>query len=357
MESVVKGLSVTMCDADRIVATTPELERLSGATLLLTGGTGFIGSWVLEVLAALNRRNSRPCRVLAMSRNPGRLIARSRSRSWLRATAADVRTASWPACHFDYIVHAGTPGQPRLTRQEPAEVADIAAIGSERLLQYATARPPKALLVLSSGAVYGSRALGAAPVHEEEYEPGEADCCSIVDYAHVKRRVERLATATWRHYGVPVKIARLFTFVGPHLAPDAGFAVTDFLGDAISGRSIGVAGDGRSVRSYMYAGDLVRAILRLLLDGAPGRPYNVGSSTPVSILDLARAVSRCSGELPITVGGHSSAVPTSYVPDTSRLRDEVGVTAEVSLEDALKKTLRWLTDGRRTAPFGGRREA
>jgi dTDP-glucose 4,6-dehydratase len=159
-------------------------------------------------------------------------------------------------------------------------------------------------------------------------------------YAEGKRAAE-LSCAIAAAGGLPVTVARCFAFVGPHMPFDRHFAIGNFIADAVQGRPIAVKSDGLSQRSYLYMTDLVAALLAVLLRGAPGRAYNVGSERAVSIGDLARLVDRIAGGKGVILGGAPSDPGDRYVPDTTRLRTELGVVPEIGLEAAIAKTAAW----------------
>src|SRR5213075_1098715 len=107
-------------------------------------------------------------------------------------------------------------------------------------------------------------------------------------YGETKRMGELLCFAYGKRFGIDVVAARGFAFLGPHLPLDRNFAAGNFLSNVLNGASIEVKGDGTALRSYLYAADLAVWLWTLLVRGAPGRAYNVGSEMAVSIAELAR---------------------------------------------------------------------
>ncbi len=319
--------ALTGQDAASAVQGTRPLARLSGKRLLLTGGTGFAGCWLLELIAALNDQVGTPCRVTVVSRRPAQLAERAphlAHRPEFEFIAGDVRTFEPPPVPFDFVVHAAAPADPLSLAKAPAEVAETIVSGTRRVL--ALGRDAARLLFVSSGAVY------SAPVEPAPDNPRAA-------YAGAKQAAEALCVQS----GLPVVIARPFTFVGPYQSLDAGFAITDFIRDGLRGGPIVVRG-GSAVRSYAYGADLARWLLVLLLQGKPPLAYDVGSDEALSVLALAGRVQTHLRALGIeaAVQEEKPGRPAQrYVPDVSQARDELGLRLRVPLDEALAKTIRW----------------
>jgi dTDP-glucose 4,6-dehydratase len=162
-------------------------------------------------------------------------------------------------------------------------------------------------------------------------------------YAEGKRAAEQLcAIAT--DAGIPVRIARCFAFVGPHMPFDKHFAIGNFIADAVEGRPINIKGDGTPQRSYMYMSDLVRALVSILIDGVTGRTYNVGSDSALTIKELADRVNLVVGGQGVTLANGASDPEDRYVPDTTRLSTELKFVPAVPLDAAIARTAAWYRD-------------
>ena len=144
------------------------------------------------------------------------------------------------------------------------------------------------------------------------------------------------------HPANPV-IARCYSFVGPRQKLDAQWAVGNFLADALAGRDIRVKSDGAAVRSYMHMADLVSWLLTLLVNGKPGKPYNVGSDEAVSIESLAHMVARLSGTN-VVIEGKRDAINgyAHYVPSSFNAHMTLNLQTHIRLRDAIERTWRWL---------------
>jgi dTDP-glucose 4,6-dehydratase len=328
-------------------------EMLAGRRIFVTGGTGFIGRWLVESFVLANTRLGLGGQMTVLSRDPkafGRRVPHLTSDRALTFVAGDVRTFDFQALEgiggppvFDLVIHAAAPSSEALNLQEPLTMMDIIIEGTRRVLDFADRTNTRRMLFLSSGAVYGRQPPGLARTPEDYLGgPDLSDARSA--YAEAKRLGELLCAGYHQERGLDVMIARGFAFVGPHLPLDRHFAAGNFLCDALEGRPIQVRGDGTARRSYMYASDLALWLWTLLLTGSPGRAYNVGSETEVSIADLARETARLSDPpLPVQIAGHADATlpPERYVPSTWRARSELGLTETIDLPTALQKTYRW----------------
>lgn len=177
-----------------------------------------------------------------------------------------------------------------------------------------------------------------------EDEPGaRAPLDSFSAYAEGKREAERLCLSAAGPDFEP-KIARGFSFVGPYLPLDRHFAIGNFIGDVLRGGPIEARGDGTPYRSYLYGADLAVWLWTILLKGAPGRPYNVGSERRLSVAELARIVAgvlkpRC--VVNILEKPSPGKPPEQYVPNTQRAQKELGLKENFGIEEAVRRTADW----------------
>lgn len=317
-----------------------EFEALSGASVLLTGATGWFGVWLLDALCAADELMGLNLSITAVSREPRRFLTRFPqfvAEPRIKWVKADVRHLSLGG-HFSHVVHGAADNSVDAGADATQALFETLVDGTRKVLDAASPRC-KSMLLLSSGAVYGPARAGQARF-------SEADACgpdpSLAHNAYAEgKRAAELCAAIAALRGVPVRIARCFAFVGPHMPFAGHFAIGNFIADAAGGRPIQVKSDGRPLRSYLYMTDLVAALLMILCNGAVGRAYNVGSDRELCIEDLAHTVNRVTGGSGVVVEGAPSDPHDRYVPDTSRLRQELGFSAEIGLEDAISRTAAW----------------
>jgi nucleoside-diphosphate-sugar epimerase len=333
-------------------ATRPLWSEVRGERLLMTGGSGFFGRWLLEsLLWADQRLDLRLCAVV-LSRDPSRLLARMPHLTQavrIHVVEGDVRTLPRLPGAFSHVIHAATDTGASSGPIEPRVVFDTIVEGTRQTLEAADRAGTSRFLFASSGAVYGKQPSAVTHV-PEEYTGAPDPLASSSAYAEGKRAAETLC-ATAAGARLQVLVARPFAFVGPWLPLDRHFAAGNFIRDALAGGPIRIQGDGTPVRSYLYAADLAVWLWTILFRGRSLRPYNVGSETAVTIGELADRIA-ASVEPPVSVQRAHQPVegtlPERYVPSVARARDELGLSSTVGLDEAIRRTLAWHRQTRRT---------
>ena len=319
-------------DLDRVVVhSARHFERLSGATVLITGATGFFGRWMLETLMAANRQLTLGIRCIAHG------SPRSAEQppptfggpvTWVfgatEALPALLPRAGVAVEGLGAIVHLAVSGATDHGRPRPLGAFEDAVRGASTVLALARGNPGCRVLITSSGAAYGQQTATGQALSEaclplaDPLDPTDA-------YGAGKRAVEFLAAAAAAEHGTEAVIARPFAFIGPRLPLDRNFAAGNFLQQVLRDEPIVIAGDGTAVRSYLYASDLADWLWAVLAAGRPGQAYNVGSATPVSILDLARTIAAVGGTPVVVEGRRGPEQRAWYVPNVDRATGELGV--------------------------------
>lgn len=332
-------------DLDHIRSGTAGLwEELRGASLFITGGTGFFGRWLLESLAAANRDFNLKLSALVLTRDPKAFqdsAPHLAQAPWLRFHAGDVRDFPYPKGSFTHLIHAATTSAAAtFLGESPVDKFSTVAEGTHRVLEFARLAGVADMLLTSSGAVYGRQPADLDRIPEtfpgapDPLDPGSALGVS-------KRASEFLCAAYGQAFGIRVRVARCFAFVGPHLQMRIHYAIGNFIRDALEGRPIVVQGDGTPLRSYLYASDLVIWLWHLFVRGVPGRAYNVGSDQAVSIRALAEEVAACAGGRSEVVvqGQPSGGPPNRYIPSVDRVRGELGLEPRIGLQESILRTM------------------
>jgi dTDP-glucose 4,6-dehydratase len=319
--------------------------KLKGARLFVTGGTGFIGTWVLESLVWLNDHHNLDVSAVVLTRDPAAFARKAphiAAHACISLLEGDVRNFKFPEGRFSIVIHGATDASAKLLAGAPLRMFDTIVEGTRHTLDLAVHANAEKFLLLGSGAVYGE--LPAPNMHYQESDMSGPNCMDAgAAYAEGKRAAELLCAIYAKQHAIEMKVARCFAFVGPHLPIDSHYAIGNFIRDAMNGKPIVVNGDGTPVRSYLYAADLVYWLWAVLLAGRSSVAYNIGSDEAVSIGELASEVDRVlhGGGVRILQGADPGKTAKRYVPSTSRAETELGLGRTVSLEQAIIKTARW----------------
>lgn len=314
--------------------------------IAVTGGTGFLGTWIAESIAALNDEYRLGIRLDLYARDLGdwrRRYPHLAARSDITLVSQDVRSPFEYARTTSLVVHAAGIPNNRVHASDPLRVHQTTLQGLNNALAAAAqldnlSRFLNVSSCLVSGAPEHGGALAETDVHAVPVgQPHRV-------YADAKRAAESLAAIYRSQLRLPVSTIRPFTFAGAYQALDRPWAINNFLRDVLSGGDIRIHGDGSARRSYLYGSDAACWTLAALVNGADGQVYNVGSAQPVSHLELARLiVARVAPRAQVvlnTAPGKASRVDDLF-PDCSVTTRSLGVAQTCSLEQTIEKTWRW----------------
>ncbi|MGD0407228.1 MAG: UDP-glucuronic acid decarboxylase family protein [Candidatus Bathyarchaeia archaeon] len=307
--------------------------------VLVTGGAGFIGSWLCDVLvdfgadvtAVDDLSTGRIKNIDHLTKNPRFKLVKS-----------DVCMFE-SKVKFDFILHMAGHASPDEYQVHPIETLQTSAVGTEKMAELAR-KNDSTLLFASTSEVYGDAEIVPTP---ESYwgkvnPVGPRSC-----YDEGKRFAEALLMAYCKQYGLDVRVPRIFNSYGPRLREDGlyGRAMSRFILQALTNQPITVYGDGKQTRSFCYITDTVTALMLLTASSkAKGEVVNVGNTQEVSILELAKKVkeiTKCKSEIEFHPLPKDD--PKRRCPDTNKLERLVGWKPTVSFEEGLKGTVTWFS--------------
>lgn len=339
---------ITWEDYEKIIAEEiSTLNALQGQRLLITGGTGFVGIWLTELLTFLNDRHHLDVHIILLSSQAHNFSARAPHlalRPDISLIQRDVRRVMELPDEVQWIIHAaGTPDN-RQHASDPLRVMQVIANGTASVLEAATRLPNlKKFLNISSGLVYGSQALDTTGISEDAFNGLDSASLSTA-YPEAKRFAETLCAVYRNQHHLPVVNVRPFAFVGPYQLLDRPWAINNFIRDALQGGPIRIQGDGKTVRSYMYASDMAWWLLRILIQGTAGLNYNIGSSNAVTLEHLAELIAGNFLKPPKVLLGASSGQrlrDSRFVPDVNLAKDTLYLKETIDLETAVRRTILW----------------
>lgn len=331
--------------ADVLAGTPADSWRdLRKGRILVTGASGFIGTWLLESLSKANLEMQLGLRIRAICRRPHRLrilAPHLLDCKEIEFEALDAARLHFGRSAFSHIIHAASDTDGDSHRRHPISCFDSIFHGTEKVLEFASSCGAPKVLFLSSGAVYGPqpRDLSSFP---EDFHGTPKLLDPLAAYGNAKRAAEALCGLYWSERRLPVKIARLFAFIGPRIPLARRLAAGNFIRDGLRRIPITVTGSGASMRTYLHAADMTAHLLAVLTNGVPARPYNVGGRQSISIRRLAETIaSRFNVPVKFQRGAGLRSATNRYVPSVDRIRDELGVAQRISLATSVARTVSW----------------
>lgn len=346
MESGLRDMIAADCR--EVVGGSPQaLEGLRNRLLYVTGGTGFVGTWIAELVSYLNDSHGFGTGLILVARDTERFREKAphlASRGEIALLSADVRNLIDIPAEVDYVIHAAATPDNRQHVSNPIAVMETITRGTAAVLDAAMNHPRIAkILNLSSGQVYGKPLSPGAAIAEDA--AGTLPPHSITSvYPGAKRYAETLCCAYWSSCKLPVVTARPFAFIGPYQSLDKPWAINNFIRDALTGTAIRIISNGMAIRSYMYPSDMAYWLLRMLLDGTSGYAYNLGSPHGITLRATAERVKGYANT------GCSIAIKdlhednSLFVPDTTLVSGTLGLEVTVPIDEALKRSLRWFRE-------------
>lgn len=339
-----------------------EFDTMAGSRLLITGGAGFLGFYLVQAILAWNQTQPPDRQTqLTVYDNYMRGVP-----PWLTALQDDasltlvrydvIQPLPTDMPDFDYIVHAAGIASPKYYRLKPLETMDANINGLRSLLDHARARqdtghPVKGMLFFSSSEIYGDP--GPAHIPTAEDYRGYVSCTGPrACYDESKRYGETLCVVFAQQYGVPIKVARPFNNYGPGLKISDRRVIPDFARDVLAGRPIVMHSSGTPSRTFCYSSDAVAGYLKTLVNGRAGEAYNIGTESPeISMADLAERVVAAGRELlgymgevikqPSEEKDYLVDNPQRRCPSIAKARAELGYAPSVGLDEGLRRSLVW----------------
>lgn len=316
---------------------------LRGARLLITGGSGFFGNWLLSAIHMLNGQYQLGLRATVVTRDPTRLCRRLPFLTQDKSFAilqGDVRTLNVPQDPHDVLIHgATTSAHETFNGASSLDKFDLLVDGTRNMMRMAKAIGYTKAAFLSSGVAYGPVAHGGA-LRESDLET-PSPITAQTGLAHGKRAAEFIFAETCNELGIDGKIGRCFSFVGAGLPHDIHYAIGNLVASAMANDDIIIHSDGSAVRSYMDMRDFVIWLGLMLGQKTDNRLYNIGSPEFISIRDLAEQVVRILGsQSSIIIKGNTdhttgNQARSFYVPCVKQFQADYKPPTLISLDRAI----------------------
>jgi UDP-glucuronate decarboxylase len=342
-----------------------EFACLSGKNLLITGGAGFLGYYLIQAILYWNQRQdiSQQIKITVYDnyiRGMPDWLTKIGKDNNLNLVNHDI-TEPLPKyiTDFSYIIHAASIASPTYYRKYPIETMDANVNGLRILLEYFRQqkqenKPIGGFLFHSSSEIYGDPDPGNIPT-PETYR-GNVSCTGPrACYDEAKRYGETLCVNYAKQYHLPIKVARPFNNYGPGLKITDRRVIPDFALDVLAGRDIIMLSDGSQSRTFCYVADAVIGYYKILVKGGNGESYNIGVEEPeISVADLADRIVRLARDL----FGYKGKVvrqvshdkdylvdnPNRRCPVITKAKSGIGYNPSISIEEGLRRSLIWYYD-------------
>lgn len=320
-------------------------EKLDNKTVLISGASGMIGTFLIHVLMLLGCKT----KVIALGRNEASAKARFEDywqSEYFQFIIHDINLPLHDIQDADFVIHAASNTHPVAYASDPIGTVTTNILGTYNLLNYATNHNTTRFLLASSVEVYGENR-GDTEYFKEDY-CGYIDCNTLrAGYPESKRAGEALCQAYRKAKGLDVVVARLARTYGPTMLPSDSKAISQFLKNGVAKENIVLKSKGNQLYSYNYVADSVSGLLTILLKGENGEAYNIAdNASDITLKDLARMIAGIVGtkvifDLPdeLECTGYSKA--TKALMDSGKLR-RLGWEAHWDMRKGLEKTLQYI---------------
>jgi len=302
--------------------------------ILLTGGAGFIGSNLSDLLIKEGHTIICMDNLITGKKDNIRHLLENPNFEFIEH---DVTKYINIDGKIDYVLHFASPASPVDYLKYPIKTLKVGSLGTHNALGVAKEHNAKFFLA-STSEVYGDPLINPQP---ETYW-GNVNCIGPRGvYDEAKRFAEAITLAYHRSHGVDTKIIRIFNTYGPKMRDHDGRAIPNFIDQALKNEPLTVYGDGLQTRSFCYVTDLIAGIYKLMLSNL-NEPVNIGNSNEMSLLSLAKKIIELTGSKSVI---EYKSLPTDDPkvrrPDIAKAKAQLGWQSVVSLDDGLKKTIDW----------------
>ena len=339
--------SMYLEDVNKVAELALPWDKLQGRSVLISGATGLVGSFLVDVLMKMNETGL-DCTVYALGRNAER--AAGRFSKWkgnpsLQFIAYDINLpfVRDDLGRVDYILHLASNTHPMQYSTDPIGTITTNIIGLTNMLDFAVAHEASRFAFSSSNEVYGENR-GDVELFTEDY-CGYINCNTMrAGYPESKRCGEALCQAYKAQKGLDIVIPRLTRSYGPTMLMSDTKAISQFIRKGIAGEDIILKSAGTQYYSYTYMADAVSGLLTVLLSGESGEAYNIADAgSDIMLKDLAAIIAETAGrevvfELPDAVEAAGYSTATKARLDGSKLKG-LGWKPAYNIEEGLQRTI------------------
>jgi dTDP-glucose 4,6-dehydratase/UDP-glucuronate decarboxylase len=342
--SIIKEDLKNICDSISDIS-----QNFSGKTILISGGAGFLGKYIVYALQYLNENKlTKPCKIIVMDNYIVGTRGIFDEDPNLQVIEQDITKLFKVEEKVDYILHAASIASPVFYTNYPIETIDAGVYGTKNLLELAKEKNIKSFVFFSSSEVYGDPPSEKIPT-SETYNGNVSFTGPRAHYDEPKRIGETICLTYGKVHNIPVKIVRPFNVYGPGMRLDDGRGITNFVVQGYKNSKIFVYGNGRNTRTWCYISDAIIGIFKVLLSDKQGEAYNVGTDRgEIEMADLAELTSSLMEnnpeivfmESPLNV--YKDADVNRRCANINKIRSQLKFDPKVSLVRGLRRFILWV---------------
>lgn len=323
-------------------------DMLSNKSILVTGATGMIGSFLIDVLMYKNNNDNLNCSIYAISRNIKKAKQKFQvywDNNLFNYYECDINDKlSIGKKNIDIVIHAASNTHPVAYATKPIDTILTNIIGTRNLLEFSVHNNVEKFIFLSTVEVYGENR-GDVNKFSEDY-CGYIDCNTLrAGYPESKRAGEALCQAYIKEKGLNIVIPRLSRVFGPTMLMSDTKAISQFIKNAVNKEDIVLKSKGNQLYSYSYVADAVTGVLLCIFNGACGEAYNISSDNyDIKLKDLAKMIAGCCDkdiifEVPDSVESAGYSKATTAIIDNSKLKS-LGMNSLYNINESIERTIK-----------------
>ena len=320
------------------------LLQFSDKTILITGGMGFLGRWIIETLEYANWQIFKePCKIVVID-NYITGVRELYDDVNIKIFEHDVTKPTTILDDIHFIIHAAGIASPKFYTANKIKTLEVGTLGTRNMLELASEKNVESFVFFSSSEIYGDPSIVPTP----ELYNGNVSCTGPrSQYDESKRLGESLCVNYFQERNVPAKIIRFFNVYGPGMRMDDGRVIPEFVSKCLNKQAMVVNGVDTKTRSFCYITDAIIGVFKVLLSSYNGEAFNIGNDqTEITIFDLAVKIGNKTEnpiietlEKPEAV--YDSADPKRRCPDLTKSKKDLNFVPKIDLDEGLKRFIEY----------------